>query len=85
MTQINLLIRNMSKEFTLATGSQTTNYIPFDDMHALAINNICKEIKESLSMKTLHCLIMFLKDEALHTTKNHNLRHYTLQESLISV
>jgi hypothetical protein len=64
----------MSKEFALTTGSQTTNYIPFDDTHALAINNICKETKESLSMKALHYLIMFLKDEALHITRNHNSR-----------
>jgi len=53
MNQLNLIIRNMSKEFALATGSQTTNYIPFDDKHDLAINNICKETKESLSMKRL--------------------------------
>jgi hypothetical protein len=78
MTQLNLLIRNMSKDFALATRSQTTNYIPSDDTHALTINNICKETKESLSMKTLHCPIMFLKDEALNTTRNHNLKHYTL-------
>jgi len=53
MNQLNLIIRNMSKELALATGSQTTNYIPFDDKHDLAINNICKETKESLSMKRL--------------------------------
>ncbi len=48
----------MSKEFALATGSQTTNYIPFDDKHDLAINNICKETKESLSMKRLHYYVI---------------------------
>jgi hypothetical protein len=74
----------MSKEFALITRSQNTNYISFDDAHALAVNNICKETKESLSMKTLHCLIMFLKD-ALHTTRNQNLKHYTLQKISIYV
>ncbi len=48
----------MSKEFALVTGSQTTNYIPFDDKHDLAINNICKETKESLSMKRLHYYVI---------------------------
>jgi hypothetical protein len=72
----------MSKEFALTTGSQ---YISFDDMHALAINNICKETKESLSMKTLYYPIMFLKVEALHTTRNQNLKHYTIQEISISM
>jgi hypothetical protein len=85
MTQFNLLIRNLNKEFTLTTRSQIANYILFDDKHALAFNNICKETKESVSMKALHCLITLLKDEALHITRNQNFKHYTLQEIPIIV
>ncbi len=61
--------------------SQTANSIPFDDKHALAIKNICKETKESLSMKALHYYVIKRwgithykksKLETLYTTRNSN-------------
>jgi hypothetical protein len=66
ITNVNWLTRNFNTHLALATESISTNYTSSNEVHALAINDVCKQSKQSLFMKFIpQSPTMPRKDEAI--------------------
>jgi hypothetical protein len=65
ITNVDWLARNFNTQLALVAESIFANYTLSSVVHALAINDVCKQLEQSLFMITPHSHVMLKKYEAL--------------------
>jgi hypothetical protein len=65
ITNVDWLARNFNTQLAVVVESIFANYTLSREVHALAINDVCKQLEQSLFMITPQSPIMLMKYETL--------------------